>query len=340
MEAGIFAVFIGIIVKDFMEEVISVKNLSKRFKSRGNKNIVTGLWRPDWKYSDAVKDVSFGVARGESVAFLGPNGAGKTTTTKMMTGLMYPSTGEVKVLGYTPFDRKKDFLSRIGLVMGNKAGLNWDLTAKQSFWLLQNIYGIEEDVYKKRLKHLAKLLNVEHKLDDQVRRLSLGERMKVELIGAILHDPEILFLDEPTIGLDIEAKKAMREFLRTIQKENGTTLIMTSHDMDDIEEVSDRVIVINQGQIAYDDKLDRLMKHYNKSRYIRFHFKDEVDSKALKPYGKVIDDKNGVLLKLAAGDMVNVLAKVPVEYEVEDINIESIPLETIIADIFAGKTIS
>lgn len=323
-----------------MEEVITVTNLTKKFKSRGNKNLLTGLWRPEWKYAYAVKDASFCVARGESVAFLGPNGAGKTTTTKMMTGLIYPSAGEVKVLGYTPFDRKNDFLKRIGLVMGNKAGMDWDLTANQSLGLLKSIYGINQETYKKRLAHLTKLLRVEKKLNTQIRRLSLGERMKVELIGAILHDPEILFLDEPTIGLDIEAKKNVREFLRTIQKENNTTLILTSHDMDDIKEVSDRVLVINEGKIAHDGSLEKLVKHYNKSKYIRFHFAGDVAEKDLSKFGKVVDSSNGILLKVSAKDMIKVLAEVPAAYEVEDINIESIPLENIISDIFAGKSIS
>jgi len=323
-----------------MEEIISVKELSKSFKARSNKNLLTGIWRPEWRHSVAVDGIAFSVKRGESVAFLGPNGAGKTTTTKMMTGLIYPTSGSVKVLGFTPFDRKNEFLMRIGLVMGNKAGLNWDLTANQSFWLLQNIYRIDEDTYKSRLEHLAKLLRVEDKLEVQVRRLSLGERMKVELIGAILHDPEILFLDEPTIGLDIEAKKSVRAFLRTIQKENGTTLILTSHDMDDIEEVSDRVLVINHGVIAYDDSINKLTGHYNKSKYIRFHFKNEVSEKDLKAHGKIVDTTNGILLKVPAKSMVKVLAEVPATYDVDDINIESIPLETIISDIFAGKTVS
>lgn len=321
------------------DSVISVKGLSKKFKSRGNKNLLTGLWDPQWKYATAVHGVSFRVAKGESVAFLGPNGAGKTTTTKMMCGLIFPSSGEVNVLGYTPFDRKPEFLKRIGLVMGNKAGLNWDLTANQSFWLLQNIYEIDDETFKSRVKHLTKLLNVEKKLETQVRRLSLGERMKLELIAAILHNPEILFLDEPTIGLDIESKKNVREFLRTIQREQGTTLVLTSHDMDDIEKVCDRVLVINEGKIAYDDTINKLMGHYNRHKYIRFHFTDEIEISELKPYGQVLSQKRGVLLKVPAKKMVAALTEVSQKYSIDDINIESTPLETIISDIFSGKKV-
>lgn len=339
MAASAKTVLVGIFLRNFMDDtVILVQDLNKQFKSRQNKNLVTGLWRPDYKTYKAVKDASFSVARGESVAFLGPNGAGKTTTTKMMTGLMYPTSGKIDVLGFEPFSRKREFLSRIGLVMGNKNGLNWDLTANQSFSLLKSIYQIDEDEFKQRVTHLTKLLSVAAKLDEQVRRLSLGERMKVELIGAILHNPEILFLDEPTIGLDIESKKSVREFLRTIQRENNTTLILTSHDMDDIEEVSDRVLVINKGQIAYDGDLEKLINKYNQNKYLRLHFKDEIDDSMLSKHGKILSTDNGVFLKVKAKEMANVLAEVTQNFEVEDINIESTPLETIISDIFAGNS--
>lgn len=333
MACGAAPIRIGIVIND-MNEVIEVNNLTKQFRARGNKNVFTGIIKPDWKYTTAVDAVSFSVKQGEAVAFLGPNGAGKTTTTKMMTGLIYPTSGQVQVLGYDPFKHHPKFLRRIGLVMGNKSGLNWDLTAEQSFWLLKNIYEIGEATFNKRLRHLAELLNVDSKLDTQVRRLSLGERMKLELIGSILHGPDILFLDEPTIGLDIESKKNVREFLRTIQRENGTTLILTSHDMDDIEEVCDRVLVINHGRIAYDNSLKDLVKSYNQSRYVRFHFKETFNSEKLKSYGEVVESKNGVLIKVPSEKLVHTLSDVPQKFSVEDINIESIPLETIINDIF------
>ncbi|CAN5716321.1 ABC transporter ATP-binding protein [soil metagenome] len=321
-----------------MHPIIQVTNLEKQFKSRTNRNLLTGIWNPKWKYTTAVDGISFSINRGESVAFLGPNGAGKTTTTKMMTGLMYPTAGQIKVLGHIPFDRDHSFLRNIGLVMGNKAGLNWDLTANQSFWLLQNIYQIPKESFNKRLEHLSNLLSVDHKLDDQVRRLSLGERMKVELIGAILHEPEVLFLDEPTIGLDIESRNNVRNFLRTIQQENETTLVLTSHDMDDIEKVCDRVLVINNGRIAYDDSLPQLIKNYNKYKYIRLHFKNQVDPSLLVKYGEVIDDSNGILLKVPNSNLPQSLAKIPTRFAVDDINIESIPLESIIGDVFANSS--
>ncbi len=234
---------------------VSVINISKHYKSNVEKNWVKKIFKPKWEYTKAVDNISFEIKSGDCVAFLGPNGAGKTTTTKMLTGLVYPTSGEIKVLGYTPQDREEKFLKQIGLVMGNKNGLNWDLTAKQSFTIYKEIYELSDKVYKNSLDKLAKVLftgNWEQLVNRQVRKLSLGERMKMELIAAVLHQPRVLFLDEPTIGLDITSKKAIRNFIRYLNKETETTVILTSHDMDDIEHICDRVIVINHGKIVFD----------------------------------------------------------------------------------------
>jgi ABC-2 type transport system ATP-binding protein len=321
-----------------MNPIITSTNLTKSFKARGNRNLITGLWRPDWRIKEAVKNISFDVTTGESVAFLGPNGAGKTTTTKMMTGLISPSSGQVRVLGYDPFQRDPKYLKQIGLVMGNRAGLNWDLTAKQSFWLLQNIYEIPERHCQTRVKHLTELLGVEMHLDTQVRRLSLGERMKLELIAAILHEPKILFLDEPTIGLDVIAKKNIRTFLRQIQKEDAITLVLTSHDMDDVEQVCDRVLVINDGQAIYDDSLDALTSHYKAIRYVRFIFDQRPPKSELEKYGTILKiDESTVLLQIASEAMVPTIAKMASIYDVIDMRVESVPLDEIIEELFRGQ---
>lgn len=318
-----------------MKYAISAHHLTKTFRSRGNKNLLTGLWRPDWQYKTAVDQISFDIEPGESVAFLGPNGAGKTTTTKMMTGLIAPTSGSVHVLSATPFDRDPKLLRQIGLVMGNKAGLNWDLTARQSFWLLQNIYDIPQADFDARVQRLTDLLEVSGHLDTQVRRLSLGERMKLELIGAIIHEPQVLFLDEPTIGLDIIAKKNIRTFLRQIQKEHGITLILTSHDMDDVEQVCDRVLVINHGQKVYDDSLETLAGHYKSIRYVRFIFEQVPELAKLERYGQLIQsDKSSVLLQIPTEKMVNAIAKLTAAYRPLDMRVESVPLEEIIESLF------
>lgn len=318
--------------------IIIADKLTKTFRTRGNRNFLTGLWSPDWKYKTAVDEISFQIEAGESVAFLGPNGAGKTTTTKMMTGLIAPSSGDIKVLGTKPFDRDPAFLRQIGLVMGNKAGLNWDLTARQSFWLLQNIYEIGQDHFGKRLAELTDMLDVGDHLDTQVRRLSLGERMKLELIGAIIHEPRILFLDEPTIGLDIIAKKNIRKFLRQIQKEDGITLILTSHDTDDVEQVCDRVLVINHGTKVYDNKLETLTDYYKATRYVRFAFKQVPRTDVLSKYGQIIQaDEVGVLLQIPADQAVNAIAAISSKFAVLDMRVESVPLEEVIASLFQAQ---
>ncbi len=318
-----------------MTHVISTTNLGKNFRVRTNKNLITGMWRPDWKEVKAVHGVNLQITSGECVAFLGPNGAGKTTTIKMLTGLIYPSSGEVDVLGYVPQDRKSDFLMKIGLVMGNKAGLNWDLSASQSFTFLKHIYDIPDDKFRERVERLVKLLRVEHVMSTQIRRLSLGERMKMELIGSILHDPEILFLDEPTIGLDIDAKREVRAFLRQLHKEQNKTLLLTSHDMDDIEEVCDRVIVINKGTIGYDGSMEKLSKDHGGFKYVRVVFEDEINPSELKEYGRVIHANETVAqLKIKQKDYLEAIQKIFARHSVADITIQSVPLEEIISELF------
>lgn len=318
-----------------MEPIIQVQNLTKQFKIRTNKSLIKGLFNPEYKYKDAVKNISFDVNRGEAVAFLGPNGAGKTTTTKMLTGLIYPTSGEMSVLGFKPFERKKEFLMRIGLVMGNKSGLNWDLTANQSFKLLRKIYKIDDKTFEERIKMLTELLEVKNLLDTQVRKLSLGERMKMELIGAIIHNPEVLFLDEPTIGLDIIAKKNIRKFLKDIQQNSNITLILTSHDMDDIEQVCERVIVINKGTKVYDDSLKTLTNQYKQNRFVRFIFETMPKDSELPDIGEIIEEKpDSLLYKVNHSQMTSLISIVSSKFNLLDINIESVPLEEIIEDIF------
>jgi len=248
--------------------IIKIKNISKVFKSKVNKGFVKNLLKPEYKYYKAVNDITLDIESGECVAFLGPNGAGKTTTTKMLTGLIHPSSGEIEVMGFVPQNRDYDFLRQIGLVMGNKAGLNWDLTAEQSFELISEIYGIDKQKADETLSGLFSILFQDNDklskiLKTQIRKLSLGERMKMELIASVMHNPRVLFLDEPTIGLDITAKKNIRNFIIKLNKETKTTIILTSHDMDDIEKVCDRVVIINNGSIVYNGKVESLKSTSN-----------------------------------------------------------------------------
>ncbi|NQS89657.1 ATP-binding cassette domain-containing protein, partial [Patescibacteria group bacterium] len=309
-------------------------NLNKQFKIRTNKNIITGLFNPKFQFVDAVNNVSFEVNEGDSLAFLGPNGAGKTTTTKMLTGLIYPSSGTAEVLGYTPSDRKKEFLMQIGLVMGGKSGLSWDLTAEQSFDFIRKIYGLEGPAYKNTLDKLTEILDVRRHLNKQIRKLSLGERMKMELIGAILHNPKVLFLDEPTIGLDITSKKNIRGFLREIQRDSNITLILTSHDMDDVEKVCDRVVVINKGHKVYDDSLDTLVGKYNKKKYIKFFLDNGSDNLKFDYAEQVSRGSDSVLFEVEKENTSRLISEVLEKGNILDIDIVSVPLEEMIEDIF------
>lgn len=260
-----------------IDNIIEIKNISKIYKTRTENNLIKAIFDPKLKFNKAVDNISFSIKPGECVAFLGPNGAGKTTTTKMMTGLIYPTEGVVQVLGYKPQDRDKNFLNRIGLVMGNKSGMAWDLTVNNSMELSSVIYGlplinlnnIDNPIsdYEKYISELVLSLfptNLERLWNTQVRKLSLGERMKFELINSILHKPDVLFLDEPTIGLDITSKKNIRQFIRKLNIETKTTIILTSHDMDDIENICDRVIVITSGKISYDGSISDLKNNNEK----------------------------------------------------------------------------
>lgn len=318
-----------------MKNIIVVKNLGKDFKIRQNKNILTGLWNPDYRSASAVKEVSFTVHSGESLALLGPNGAGKTTTIKALTGLIYPTRGEISVLGFTPFDRQPEYLRQIGLLMGNKAGLNWDLTARQSFYLSREIYGLEKGACDKRVAELAELLAVAHVLDVPVRKLSLGERMKLELISAILHNPQILFLDEPTIGLDIVSKKKIRHFLREIQERYKVTIILTSHDMTDVEKVCDRVIVINKGEKIYDGTVEKLVNDHNEDKVVKFYFELTPENLEKVPHSEILEiSEDSATFKVKTEHMPKLISHITSHYPVLDIDILATPLEDIIEDLF------
>lgn len=247
-----------------MFDIITVNNLSKTYKvhekTEGLKNSMKNFFHRKYIYKQAVSDVSFSVPKGQIIGLLGENGAGKTTLLKMLTGILFPSDGTVQVAGYNPTDRKKDFLKKICFVMGNRSEINWDLPAIDTFKYQQLIYEVSENEYNKNLEILSELLDVTKLLNTQLRRLSLGERMKMELINNFLYSPEIVFLDEPTIGLDLDSQLSIRDFIRNYRKEKQTTIIITSHYMDDIEETCDRVILLNKGKIIFDDDINEIKR--------------------------------------------------------------------------------
>lgn len=248
--------------------IIDVQNLSKTFKiykkEPGLGGAFKSLFSRKYEQKMAVNDVSFTIEEGELIGFIGPNGAGKTTTLKMLSGLLHPSSGSISVLGSKPFDRKKEFLKEISLVMGQKNQLWWDLPAMDTFLLNKEIYEISDADFNGRVEELSELLDVKEIMHVQVRKLSLGQRMKCELMAALLHQPKILFLDEPTIGLDVVVQEKLRDFIKEYNLKYKATILLTSHYMRDVKHLCKRVVVINYGEIIYDGDLDRLMAEYAK----------------------------------------------------------------------------
>lgn len=304
---------------------ILANNLSKTYQVQKKRPGLSGslkdLFSPIHEQKQAVKDVSFVLDEGELVGFIGPNGAGKTTTLKMLSGLLYPSGGEVRVLGFDPWKREYDFLRQISLVMGQKNQLWWDLPAVESFNLARDIYAIPQNTYKKTLDKLVDMLDIGDVLNVQVRKLSLGQRMKAELVAALIHSPKILFLDEPTIGLDVVMQQSMRQFLKEYNQGGDGSIILTSHYMDDVKELCKRLIIIDQGVIIYDGLLSEVITKFSQHKII------EVITRSGTTTHKVLRAK--VAQKAAQ------LLKHP---DVVDINIKEVEIEDVIRSVFTGTT--
>ncbi len=255
---------------------IDVKDLRKQFQVQKNREGLSGalkdLFKREYREVTAVKDISFQIPQGEICGYIGENGAGKSTTIKMLTGILVPTAGEIKVNGYVPFKDREKFVNGIGVVFGQRSQLWWDIGVIESFQLLRKVYGVSEADFRKRLDALVERLQLGDLLNRPVRKLSLGQRMRCELVASLLHNPSILFLDEPTIGLDIVVKTEIRDFLLQMNKEEGTTILLTTHDLQDIEALCSRVIMLDDGRIIYDGGLEDLKTRWSKGREIQFQF--------------------------------------------------------------------
>lgn len=322
--------------------VIQVKNLKKYYqvhqKEPGLIGSLKSLVKREYKEVKAVDNISFSIEEGELVGFIGPNGAGKTTTLKCLSGLLYPTSGKVSVLGYTPWERRSEFQKQFSLVMGQKNQLWWDLPAMESFILNKEIYEVSDEKFKETLDRLVRLLEVEDVLKVQVRKLSLGQRMKCELIAALLHSPKILFLDEPTIGLDVVMQKKMRDFIKDYNRKYHSTIILTSHYMGDVKELCERVIIIDKGKIVFDGALAEIVEKYADHKIISVVFAKEIDPKKLSEVGEVKDydfptATFSVKREAASVAAAQLLQKFPVA----DLNIEETSIEDIIREVFTGK---
>jgi ABC-2 type transport system ATP-binding protein len=297
---------------------------------------IKGLFTRQTNEVHAVKNVNLSIDQGELVGFLGPNGAGKTTTLKMLTGILYPTSGTAKVLGFTPSDRKAEMLRRISLVMGNKMQLWWDLPAWDSFVVLRELYDVDKAVFKTRIDNLLDALQLTDKVHTQVRKLSLGERMKCELVAALLYRPEIVFLDEPTIGLDVVSQKRIRDFLKQLHKEENCTILLTSHYMQDVQELCKRVVVIDHGTVIFEGTLDSLSRQFSDTRRVRLAFSEPVEEPEVARYGKVVKfSPDEATLEVSRAETAAVTSAALQNLPVCDVGIEEVEIEEVIRDLFS-----
>lgn len=318
--------------------IISVKGLCKQFmvptREAGLRSAVASFFHRTYHTIHAVDEINFEIRPGQIVGFLGPNGAGKTTTMKMLSGLLYPSSGEIQVLGFQPFKRSREFLSQITLVMGNRSQLNWDLPALDSFMMIRAIYGISRIQFIQARDELIELLEAKDLVHKPVRNLSLGERMKVEIIGALLHRPRVLFLDEPTIGLDVIMQYRIRKFILEYNQRYGATVLLTSHNMADVEALCKRVIVIHQGHGLFDGELSKLVEQFLAFRTIALTMAD--DGADLSSYGEVITlEGNQVRLRVPRAKTAQITARILKEFRVDDLTVEDPPIEDVIKHVFS-----
>ncbi|MEJ7839644.1 MAG: ATP-binding cassette domain-containing protein [Thermomicrobiales bacterium] len=330
--------------------VISTDHLVKTYQyhrqQAGLVNALKSLVHREYQTRVAVKGIDLAVRRGEVVGLLGPNGAGKTTTLKMLTGLLRPSDGAVSVLGFQPWQRETEFLRRIALVMGQKSMLWWDVSAMESLLLHKDMYGLDEATFRESVDELAELLDVRQHLDIQVRRLSLGERMKLELMVALVHRPEVLFLDEPTIGLDVVAKARVRTFLADVNRHRGTTIVITSHDMDDIEALCQRVMIMTQGEIEYDGDLTQLVRTTQPRKRIRVVFGGPVDLETVRTQLPDVDVKDRtedhseavVMIESPRDVLSETLSRLPLLGPVIDIDVSDTDIDEIIRELFTRRS--
>ena len=309
------------------EVMIEVKGLKKCYKipvrTKGMAATIKNLFKRKYDLKKAVDDISFTINKGEVIGFIGPNGAGKSTTIKMLSGILYPDGGFVKSNGFVPYKQRKQYVKDIGVVFGQKSQLNWDLPLIESFELMRYIYKIPKEKYEKNLAKFIELLDMEEFINRPVRQLSLGQKMRGDIVAALLHSPKIVFFDEPTIGLDVVAKEKIREFVKYMNEKEDTTIIFTTHDMQDIEKVCDRLIIIDSGKKMYDGSINEIKNLYSNRKTIEVFYED--GTKELKSFDTKETPMNVIMEKLFA------------ESGIKDISICEPEIDSIIRDIYEGR---
>lgn len=327
-----------------MASIIELKNLKKQYKTHkrehGLFNAVRSIFKREYEIKDALKGISFQIEKGEIVGFIGPNGAGKSTAIKAMSGVLFPTSGTINVLGYVPWKEREKYVKHIGVVFGQKHQLHWDLPALDTYWLHQSIYDIPKDEFKKRLNKMVKLLDMSSIIKVPVRDLSLGERMKCQIVAALLHNPDIVFLDEPTIGLDVIAKDKLREFVKEVNEKNGTTFIVTTHDMGDIEKLCKRIIIINHGKIVYDGLLDKIKRFYINKKIFEVKLEEKAKKRFKMDFCEAIKQEDysmTIEADTSKQPIKNVINYLISNFDIADITISDPPIEEIIQRIYKEK---
>lgn len=319
--------------------LIYVNNISKQFKvaqrPSGLKNAIRSFFKRDYKIIDAIKNVSFKINKGEIVGYIGPNGAGKSTTIKILSGILVPDSGVCKVKGFVPYNERDKYVKHIGVVFGQRSQLWWDIPAEDTFDLLKDVYDIPNDKFNKTKQELIEKLNLKDFINVPVRQLSLGQRMRLEIAASLLHSPEILFLDEPTIGLDAVSKTIVRDFIKKLNKEKKITVILTTHDMSDIEALAKRIILIGKGTVLYDGSLRALKNKYDNNKYVKITTKDKIDiknkgiikkEKISEGYKFTIDSK---IINIS--DFLNLISKKAL---IDDVEIDNENIDNIIVKLY------
>lgn len=329
------------------QTIIDVQNLCKTFKihkrGRGFGGAVKNIFHPVYEQKKAVDDVSFSIKEGEMVGFIGPNGAGKSTTVKMLSGILYPDSGSVSVAGYIPYRQRKEYVANIGVVFGQKSQISWDLSPLDSYEVIKHIYKIPDKKYKENLERFTELLDMGKFINQPVRQLSLGQRMRADIAASLLHSPKIVFFDEPTIGIDVVGKDKIRKFIKTLNQTDNITMIFTTHDMQDIEKTCERLIIIDGGKKLYDGSFENVKKNYVSSRIIEVEFENlpvelsfknveisDVDNNAMK---KIISfDTDKVSVNYLMSELMNT-------HNIKDVSIREPEIDTIIRDIYEGRIV-
>ncbi len=322
---------------------IEVNNVSKRFRinkrAGGIPGMIANMFVPKYEYRQAVDAISFQIEKGEMVGFIGPNGAGKSTTIKMLSGILCPDSGEISVGGYVPYRDRKKYVGNIGVVFGQKSQLQWDLPVIDSFELLKAIYRIPEEAYQANLKRFTEMLDMDSFLQQPVRQLSLGQRMRADIVAALLHSPDIVFFDEPTIGVDVVGKETIRQFIRELNEKDNITMLFTTHDMQDIEKVCDRLIIIDKGSKVYDGELSGIREKFGTTRQLDVEFMRECEIEPIEHVETVSLDarKKRFIFEnrdVKIDELMNLLLT---KYSVRDINISEPEIESLIRKIYNGE---